>query len=171
MLLKAFSRKPCVGSFKHQFDSQFDPSIRSINSIHLQYLYSITLIALVDRRDHCECEFSYKSLPAWFHIVFSQTSDQIETNISALPVKNNTFRWFLNKIRRGFIRQQVPKILSCVLQYVFLLFQVSLGAFLKKPLLGSLAHRFAWSFRKFMIKHVESIVQFCRRYPEIILPS
>ena len=85
--------------------------------------------------------------------------------------KNNTFRWFLNKIRRGFRRQHSPKILSCVLQYVFLLFQVSLGALVKKPLPGSLVHRFSWSFRKFIIKLLGSIAQFCRRRPEIILPS
>ena len=75
--LSFFPKAFCVGSFKHQFDSSI--------------FNSITLIALIARRDHCDCEFSYKSLPAWFHIVFSQTSDHIESNISALPVKKQYF--------------------------------------------------------------------------------
>ena len=61
----------------------------------------------MDRRDRVECEFSYMSLQAWFHIVFSQTSDQIESNFSALPVKKQHISLIS---QRNWWRLQTPAV-------------------------------------------------------------
>ena len=100
---------------------------------------------------------------------FFQTSGQIESNISALPVKKQHFSFIF---QGNWWRLQTPAVVEdFVVCFTIRFFLVSLGASRSPWLLGCLVHRFVWSFRKFIIKLVESIAQFCRRRPEIILPS